>query len=176
VRTSLSCEPVNVATVAVVRSDVGVPALSGLTPRPLAVVRDNGTGQMAFFHSDARPAKSDAAMFATSPLIVRDDPSLQSCNMLLADRPAAQPFIRVAIAAAVARGMANSASSLRTRLSGVEIGDNPVVSGSLIVVLVVAGPAQRSIAGHKVYGPNSSIFVILNRASMAVTGISHGGW
>ncbi len=173
---SLSCKPANVATVAVMRSGAATSAVSGLSPRPLAVVHDIAIGQVAFFHSDAIPAGSAAAVFTSSYRIVADDPSLQSCDMLLADRPAAQPFIKVAIAAAVAHGMAHSVSSLRANLSGIEIGDNPVASGSLIVVLLVAGAPQGTIAGHKVYGPNSSIIVILNRTGRAITGIGRGAW
>lgn len=85
-----------------------------------------------------------------------DDPSLQSCDMLLADRPTARPYITAAIDAAVADGMAGSAASLRANLSGIEIGDNPLPPGSLVAVLVVAGAPPGTIEGHTVDGPNRS--------------------
>jgi hypothetical protein len=129
----------------------------------------------AFFHSGCTPAGA-AALFTGPYQIVPDDPSLQSCDLLLADRPAAQPFSTAAIAAAVADGMARSAASLRADLSGIEIGDNPFVPGSLVVVLVVAGAPQGTVGGITVDGPNSSIIVIVNHASMTATGIAQGTW
>jgi hypothetical protein len=171
----LPCEPTSVAAVAVVQSGVTASALSTLSPPPLAVVDDNGTGNVAFFHSVHTPA-SNAALFTGAYQTVPDDPSLQSCDTLLADRPAAQPFITAAIAASVADGMASSAASLRANLSGIEIGDNPLVAGSLVVVLVIDGGPQGTTGGITIDGPNTSIIVILNQASMAVTGISQGSW
>jgi len=171
----LPCEPASVAAVAVVQAGVTASALSALSPPPLAVVADNGTGDVAFFHSGHTPA-SNAALFTGSYQTVPDDASLQSCDTLLADRPAAQPFITATIAAAVTDGMASSAASLRANLSGIEIGDNPLAPGSLVVVLVVAGAPQGTTGGITVDGPNSSIIAILNQATTAVTGISEGTW
>jgi hypothetical protein len=174
---NLSCEPANVATVAEVAPGVVSSALSALSPAPLVVVADSGVGSIAFFHSGFTPSGSTAAaVFTGAYQIVPDDPSLQSCDILLADRPAAQPFITTAVNTAVSDGMAGSATSLRANLSGIEIGDNPLAAGSLVVVLVVSGPPQGTVAGHTVEGPASSIFVIIDQATGAVTGISQGTW
>jgi hypothetical protein len=173
---NLSCEPANVATVAEVQSGVTASTLSALNPSPLAVVTDGGTGSMAFFHSGSTPSVGTAAVFTGAYQVVPDDPSLQSCDMLLADRPAAQPFITTAVATAVADGMAGSAATLRANLAGIEIGDNPLAAGQMVVVLVVSGPPQGTVDGHTVEGADSSIFVIVDQATMAVTGISKGTW
>ena len=176
-QSTLSCKPANVATVAEVASGLTTLALSALSPPPLAVVADTGTGGIAFFHSGSTPSGSAAAAALTGAYqIVPDDPSLQSCDILLADRPAAQPFINTAVTTAVADGMAASTASLRANLSGIEIGDNPLAAGQLVVVLVVSGPPQGTINGHIVEGPDNSVFVIIDQATMAVTGISHGTW
>ena len=172
---TLSCEPANVGSVAVVQSGVSASALSALDPSPLAVVADAATGRVAFFHSSATPtANAASAMFTGAYQIVPDDPSLQSCDLLLADRPAAQPFITAAISSVVANGMAASASSLRANLAGIEIGDNPLATGSLVVVLLVTRASQGTVAGHTIYGPDSSVFVILNQADMAVPASAKG--
>lgn len=174
---TLSCEPANVAAVAEVQSGVTASALSALSPPPLAVVTDSGTGSIALFHSAfTPPAASTTAVFSGAFQIVPDDPSLQSCDILLADRPAAQPFIITAVTTAVADGMAESEATLRANLAGIEIGDNPLASGQLVVVLVVSGPPQGTVDGHAVEGADSSIFVLINQATMTVTGISQGNW
>lgn len=170
------CMPADIATVAVARPAVTSAILSSLTPQPLAVVTDTRSGKLAFFHPDAVPVANYSATFTANPEMVPADPTLQSCDYMLRDRPAAQPFINAAVTAAVAAGLAQSSGSLQSNLAEVEIGDNPLTTGSVVVALLINGPPQGTIAGHTVYGPDSSIFVILDRASMNVTGVAAGSW
>jgi hypothetical protein len=171
-----SCRPADIAAVAVVRAGVTRAELATLTPRPLAVLPDVHTGELAFLHAAAVPATADAATFRRSYQMVPADPALQSCDYMLRDRPAAQPFVQAAMRAAVARGLVTSASSLRARLAVTEIGDNPLASGSLVVVLLLDGAPVGSVAGHIIYGPYQSVFAVLDRASMQVTGVGSGTW
>jgi hypothetical protein len=166
--------PADVARVVVAAPGVTASALTSLSPAPLAIV-DDSSGTLAFFHTDAT-LSSEAAPLVSSSALVPTDPVLQSCNYLLSDVPAAQPFIKAAIAGAVADNLAPSAASLSASLAAVEIGDNPVTSGSLVIILLVSGVPQGSVDGHTVDGPESSIFVLLNRDTLAVTGTGPGTW
>lgn len=173
---NLPCKPAEVATMAVVARGTGAPALSRLRPAPLATVHDSRGGELAFFPANAGLGSGTASIFASSARKVPADPGLQSCDYLLSNRPAARPFVKAAIAAAVARGLAPSTRSLTKSLAGIEIGDSPVAVGSLVVILLVPGAPQGILAGHTVLGPDSSIFVIMNRDNQAITGVGHGSW
>jgi hypothetical protein len=171
----LPCRPTDIATMAVAAPGVAVSSIASLNPAPLTVVTDTSGGELAFYHS-AVTLPSDVTALFTSTDLVAADPGLQSCDYLLSDRPAAQPFIQAAISAAVSRDLAPPAAVLSASVSGVEIGDNPVTPGSLVVILLVTGAPQGSVAGHIVYGPYTSIFVLMNRDTISITGVGHGTW
>lgn len=171
----MPCSPPDVARMAVAAPGITISTMASLSPAPLATVDDSSSGTLVFFRSNAALPPNAATLFS-SLTMVPTDPSLQSCDYLLSDRPAAKPFIQAAIAAAVTRNLGTSVSTLRSSLSAIEIGDNPITSDSLLVVLLVTGPPQATVAGHTVYGPDTSIFVILNRNTMAITGVGHGSW
>lgn len=172
---NLPCMPADVARLAVAAPGVAASTLTALNPAPLTIVDDSTSGMLAFFRTEVALPSSAATLFTSSSL-VPTDPSLQSCDYMLSDRPAAQPFIQAAIAAAVTRNLAPSTASLSASISGVEIGDNPATPNSIIVILLVTGAPQATVNGHTVYGPYSSIFVIMNRATMTITGVGQGGW
>jgi hypothetical protein len=169
-----SCRPSDVAAVAVVRAGTSQAALARLAPRPLATLTDARSGELAFFHPATMAAANNTALFRKPAELVPAAPKLQSCDYLLRDRPAAQPFIRAAISAAVTRGLARSAASLRGKLEMTEIGVNPLAPGSLVVTLLLNGPRTGSVAGHAIYASYRPIFVVLNQGSRHVTGAGAG--
>jgi hypothetical protein len=185
---NLPCFPADIAAVAVVRPGTAPATLDRLGARPLARVASTQGQELAFFHATSptgAPAltstlaarRAASAALATNPAMVPADASLQSCDYLLRDRPAAQPYITAAINAAVASHIAPSASAVRTRLNIVQIGDNPLQHGSLVIVLLLEGKATPTgPQGHLVYGPYTSVFVALNRTTKQVTGTASGTW
>jgi hypothetical protein len=103
---------------------------------------------------------------------------LQSCNMLLSDRPADQPFIAAAVAAVAKQGYVMSAAQLKSKLLEILVSDNPAANGSVIVTLQAeGGPAYEQIA--KGAPPVSSylVYTVLENVSGArVTGVAVGGF
>jgi hypothetical protein len=170
------CGPGEIAAVSVIRPGIASATLGRLRTRPLALLTDHGrSGELAFF-SPAQLPSGGIGIPLSTPAPVLQDPKLQSCEYLLQDRPAAQPYIAAAVAAAVRHGLAASARKLRARLGIVLIGDNPLQSGSLVVVLLVSGPKIGTTDGHAVYGRYRSIFAVLSRASRNVTAVAAGTW
>jgi hypothetical protein len=151
--------------------------LDRISTRQLARLVSVSSGEdLAFFHSGASVSAAHS-VFASGPKLVPADPALQSCEYLLEDRPAAQPYITAAIDAAAARGLAKSATSLRSKVNVVLIGDNPLQQGALVVVLLVSGsPSKSGPNGQIIFGPDSSIFVVLDRDTKAISGVAAGTW
>jgi hypothetical protein len=170
------CGPGEIAAVSVIRPGVAPAALGRLQPRPLALLADHGSGGELAFFSPAQLPSGGTGIPLSRPAPVLQDPRLQSCEYLLQDRPAAQPYIAAAVAAAVRHGLAASARKLRARLEIILIGDNPLRSSSLVVTLLVSGPKIGTIGGHAVYGPYRSIFAVLSRATRNVTAVAAGTW
>jgi hypothetical protein len=173
------CGPHDIASVAVIRSGASLTSLSRINPRPLARIADTSNGkELAFFNATGFPAAGNGAssVFSVGPELIPADPALQSCQRVLQDRPGAQPYIAAAVNAAIARGVAPSASSLRASLNTVEIGDNPLQHGSLVIELLLNGTPSAGPNGHTVYGTGPSVFVVLDRASRNITGTAVGTW
>lgn len=173
------CRPHDIASVAVIRSGASPASLSRINPRPLARIADTGNGkELAFFNATNFPAAGNGAnsLFSAGPELVPADPALQSCQHVLQDRPGAQPYVTAAINAAIAWGVAPSASSLRASLNSVEIGDDPLQHGSLVIELLLNGTPSAGPNGHTVNGIGPSVFVVLDRASRNVTGTAVGTW
>lgn len=103
---------------------------------------------------------------------------LQSCDMLLSDRPADQPLITAALAAVARHGYVTSAVHLRSTLLEVLISDNPAAAGSVIVTLQAdGGPAYEMDAkgGPPVHG--YLVYTVLENVSGArATGAAVGGF
>ena len=72
-------------------------------------------------------------------------PSLRSCNFLLADRPAATAFLASAENALTAADYAKPAE-LRSPLEAF-ISNDPLNRGDVIVTVNVSGPVEQGIAG-----------------------------
>lgn len=103
---------------------------------------------------------------------------LQSCSMLLSDRPADQPPITAALAAAAKHGYVTSAARLKSKLLEVLVSDNPAANGSVIVTLQAdGGPGYKMSASG---GPPVSgylVYTVLENVSNAqVTGVAAGGF
>jgi hypothetical protein len=103
---------------------------------------------------------------------------LQSCSMLLSDRPADQPLITAALAAAARHGYVTPAARLKSKLLEVLVSDNPAANGSVIVTLQAdGGPGYKMSASG---GPPVSgylVYTVLENVSNAqVTGVAAGGF
>lgn len=114
-----------------------------------AEIRPAAAGQPAQ-SAQVSVAGADAAsqMFsAMTPVYAQSSvPALHSCDMMLSDRPAAQPLISAAEQAAVSHDLVASASDLQSKLQEVLISDNPADPGSVIVTLLEQGPVHPSSA------------------------------
>ena len=172
-----SCGPHDIASVALVRAGTSTASLDRLANRPMAHLMTSSHGsELAFFHPETTSAPG-AAIFSVGAEEVPADRTLQSCEYMLQDRPAAQPYVTAAIDAAAARHIAPSAPALRRRVNVVLIGDNPLQSGTIVVLLLVEGaPSKSGPNGQVVYGPDSSIFVVLNRTTKRILGAAAGTW
>jgi hypothetical protein len=171
------CKPHDVAAVAVVRLGISPAALGRAGIKPAARLTSSSDGRVLAFFQPHASLSAGNAVFSTGPEMVPADPSLQSCDYLLKDRPAAQPYVTAAIDAAAASGIASSPGSLRSKVDTVLLGDNPLQSGSVVVILLVEGPlVARGPNGQKGYGPDSSVFVTLDRSTMHSTGVAAGTW
>jgi hypothetical protein len=103
---------------------------------------------------------------------------LQSCDMLLSDRPADQPLITAALAAVAGKGYVTSAAHLKSKLLEVLVSDNPAASGSVIVTLQAnGGPAYEQIARGAPPVHTYLVYTALENVSGAqVTGVAVGGF
>ncbi len=103
---------------------------------------------------------------------------LQSCDMLLSDRPADQPLITAALAAVARQGYVTSAARLKVELLEVLVSDNPAASGSVIVTLqATGGPAYELSARGAPPVHGYLVYTLLENLSGArVTGIAPGGF
>ena len=104
---------------------------------------------------------------------------LQSCDMLLSDRPADQPLISAALAAVAKHGYAISAARLRSVLLEVLVSDNPAAANGSVVVTLQAngGPAYEQVAKGAPPVHSYLVYTVLENASNArVTGVAAGGF
>lgn len=103
---------------------------------------------------------------------------LQSCDMLLSNRPADQPLINDALAAVAKQGYVTSAAHLRSTLLEVLVSDNPAASGSVIVTLQADGGPAYDLAARG--APPVSAYLVYtvleNVVNARVTGVAVGGF
>ena len=157
----------------------------------LAQVTDSATGQVltitrspAAIPSAERSRDSDSAASSWLPVYPQakqDD--LRSCEMTLADRPAARPIIDSAMAGLVHAGYFSSLSKLGAQVQAALISDDPAESGSVIVTILVEGPVYQPVAppGAKMgsHPPLRRLvaYTALEVASTArVVGVASGGF
>jgi hypothetical protein len=110
-----------------------------------------------------------------APLLSQSqDPQFRSCDMLISDKPAAQPIIAAAIAAIAAPGYSASPAALRSELQEVLISDNPLQPGTVIVTSMVPGaayqPLNAPVLHHLV-----AYTAVVNVFTDQVTGVAQGG-
>ncbi|HEV2373546.1 MAG TPA: hypothetical protein VGS19_15405 [Streptosporangiaceae bacterium] len=174
---AMSCMPGEITAVSAVRPGSTRAGLRHLAPWPLAQFTDSVSGELAFFSPPRLPVVGAGSPLAHAPAAVMADRRLQSCEYLMQDRPAAQPYIAAAINAAVSRGLDRSVIHLRANVQMVLIGDNPLRPDSLVVTLLTTG---RKVAtdplGHTIYGPYRAVIAMVNKASRHVTGVGTGTW
>lgn len=103
---------------------------------------------------------------------------LQSCDMLLGDRPADQPFISAALSAVARQGYVTSAAHLKSKLLEILVSDNPAANGSVIVTLQAeGGPSYEQIARGAPPVSAYLVYTVLESVSDAgVTGVALGGF
>jgi hypothetical protein len=102
---------------------------------------------------------------------------LKSCNMLLSDRPADQPFITAALAAVAKQGYVTSAAQLKSKLLEILVSDNPAANGSIIVTLhAEGGPIYQSANGAPPAGVYLVYTALENVSNAHVTGVALGGF
>jgi hypothetical protein len=155
----------------------------------LTQIADSATGQVltltrspAAIPAAERPRDSGAS--AWLPVYPQATASnLRSCEITLADRPAAQPIIESAMTAFVRAGYFASLPKLKTQLQASLISDDPATSGSVIVTILVEGPVRQITAppGVKI-GPHPPLhsliaYTALEVATSAhVVGVASGGF
>jgi hypothetical protein len=155
----------------------------------LTQIADSATGQVLTLTRSpaAIPAverSRDSSASSWLPVYPQATASdLRSCEMTLADRPAAQPIIDSAMKALVRGGYFPSLPKLKTQLQAALISDDPATSGSVIVTILVEGPVRQITAppGVKI-GPHPPLhsltaYTALEVATNAlVVGVASGGF
>jgi hypothetical protein len=153
-------------------------AREALGPALRAQVADSASGQVDLARATGRmnAATLSAEFSKWHPVLSQStQASLHSCDMMLSDRPAAQPLITAAVGAVAQRGYVRSATALRSELQEVLIGDNPLRAGSVIVTLLIPGPARQLANGPVVHTLNAYT-VIEDQSTRQPTGVAPGGF
>jgi hypothetical protein len=156
----------------------------------LAQVTDSATGQvLTITRSPAalpaversRDSAASSSWLPVYPQAKQDD--LRSCEMTLADRPAARPIIDSALSGLVHARYFSSLSKLGAQVQAALISDDPAESGSVIVTILVEGPVYQPVAppGAKMgsHPPMHRLvaYTALEVASTArVVGVASGGF
>jgi hypothetical protein len=127
------CTPTTIGYVGVVRPGEALAARTALGSALLAEVTNSTSGPIDIARSanGISTAVQSGYFSQWQPVLSQSQQaSLQSCDMLLSDRPAAQPLITAAMAAVAQDGYATSAAALKSELQEVLIADDPVAAGS----------------------------------------------
>ncbi|HXW44390.1 MAG TPA: hypothetical protein VEL03_06370 [Streptosporangiaceae bacterium] len=168
----------------VVRAGQAAAARQALGSALLAQVRDDTAGQVLDIArtsgglSRAELARYFSRWRAIYP--VARQRQLRSCSYLPTETPAERQVLSAATAAVVRAGFFRSAARLRSVLQIVLISDNPVASHSLIVTLMVPGPAENpTLHGRQGRHPTLhslvSDTVLMTWPQSVVTGTARGG-
>jgi hypothetical protein len=103
-------------------------------------------------------------------------PRLHSCDMMLADLPAAQPVIAAAENAVLKARFAASPAALTKAVQEVLLCDTALRSGSLIVTLQVVGTRRAPLySGTPPTYSLASLTVVMSYPSLTVTAVTRGG-
>ena len=165
----------------VARPGKATAARNALGTALLAEVSDTGLGvvDIAVTANGMSAAQRQRDFSSWGPVLPQArQAQLQSCDMLLSDRPADQPLINAALAAVAKQGYVTSAARLKSKLLEVLVSDNPAASGSVIVTLQASGGPAYELAARgapPVHG--YLVYTLLENVSGArVTGIAPGGF
>ena len=176
----LTCTPATIGYAGLVLPGQALAVQNALGSAILAQVTDSASGTIVIARSaNGVPAAAQLAYFSQwRPVRSQSQQaSLQTCDMLLSDRPAAQPIINAAIAAVARHGYVPSAATLRSELQEVLISDNPVAVDSVIVTLLVQGavvPNPPGASGPVVHSLDAYT-VIVQQSTGQPTGVARGG-
>lgn len=152
-----------------------------LGKRLLAQVRDSATGKVLDLIGLPVSSRGFREFFtAWGPAYPQaKQPTLLSCNYLLADKPTDQPVVTAAIRAVVKAGYMRSAAWARQQLLIVTVSDNPLTplkAGYVIVTLMFnGGPCQKLPNGPTVCGYITDT-VLETWPGATVTGTARGGF
>jgi hypothetical protein len=165
----------------VVRPGTATAARNALGTALLAEVSDTGLGvvDIAGTANGMSTVQRQRDFSSWGPVLPQARQArLQSCDMLLSDRPADQPLITAALVAVARQGYVTSAARLKSELLEVLVSDNPAASGSVIVTLQTSGGPAYELAARgapPVHG--YLVYTLLEDLSGArVTGIAPGGF
>jgi hypothetical protein len=176
----LACIPATIGFIGVVRPGQAQAAQSALGSALLTQVTDSAAGTVVIARSANGLSSAAQSTYHSQwePVLSQSQQaSLQSCDMLLSDRPAAQPIISAAIAAAAGQGYVSSAATLQSELQEVLISDNPVTADSVIVTLLIPGavvPNPPGASGPVVHSL-AAYTVIVKQSTDQPTGVARGG-
>lgn len=142
-----------------------------------AQAQDSVSGQIMFFSPAGIPLNLKPVFSRVSQVSAQASAAnLHSCDMMLADRPAAQPVITAAENAVVKAHLATSLAALSKAVQEVLVCDSALRSGAVIVTLQVIGTRRAPIyAGTPATYSLASLSVVMNYPSLAVTATTRGG-
>jgi len=146
----------------------------------VAQVTDSASGTIVIARSDGGISAAVQSTYFSQwkPVLSQSQQaSLLTCDMLLSDRPAAQPIINAAIGAVAQQGYVSSAATLRSELQQVLVSDNPAAADSVIVTLLVTGavvPNPPGASGPVVHSLDAYT-VIVQQSTGQPTGVARGG-
>jgi hypothetical protein len=103
--------------------------------------------------------------------------ALESCDMKLADAPAAQPYIAATEQAAIARQLATSDAFTNTA-SPFVVTDDPFDSNAALVLLDIPGPpvSNSPQGGPGTVYQQRTIAALVDRSTLSVISMGHGSW
>jgi hypothetical protein len=165
----------------VVRPEQATAARNALGAALLAEVSDTGLGvvDIAASANGMSSAQRQRDFSSWDPVLPQARQArLQSCDMLLSDRPADQPLISAALGAVAKQGYVKSAAHLKSMLLEVLVSDNPAANGSVIVTLQASGgPVYEQFARGAPPVSGYLVYTGLENVSNArVTGVALGGF
>lgn len=141
-----------------------------------AQATDSVSGQIMFF---VPPGSLNLKPFfskISSVSAQASAPKLHSCDMMLADLPAAQPVIAAAENAVVNAHFVRSLAALKNAVQEVLLCDNALRSGALIMTMQVTGTKRAPIySGAPPTYSLASLTVVMNYPSLTVTAVTRGG-
>ena len=168
-----------IGEVGVLRPGAAGAAMAAYGRLALADLNDAASGRLVFFRAALGGAAAWTTSFFTRVGAVHAQssvPALHTCDMTLSDRPAAQPLVAAALRAAVSDGLAASVRGLRAKLQEVLVSNNPLRPASVIVTLLLPGPARRPIyRGAPRTHPLEPVTVVMSYPGARVSGVARGG-